>query len=230
MSRYNALQAKVEKRLSHGLSLLASYTWSKTMDNTNTILYPYNDRLNYAFSQGFKLVDIPQNFVLSYVYELPFARHQTGIARHLAGGWSINGITTFQVGQPLRVTVANNLLNNNGGSNSADITCPHVSTPKTVAEWFDTGCFAAPPAYTFGNSGVGHVRGPGINNTDFSVAKDTGLGSETRRLRLEADFFNVFNTAHFGNPNTSLGNAAFGTIGGDRLPPRLIQLGAKFQF
>ena len=230
VSRYNALQSKLEKRFSHGLSVLASYTWSKTMDNTNTILYPYNDRLNYALSQGFKLVDIPQNFVLSYVYELPFAKQQSGIAGHLAGGWSINGITTFQAGQPLWVTVANNLLNNNGGSNSANITCSHVSTPKMVGEWFDTGCFAAPPAYTFGNGGVGHVRGPGINNTDFSVAKDTRLGTEALRLRFEADFFNVFNTAHFGNPNTTFGNASFGRIGGDRLPPRLIQLGAKFQF
>jgi hypothetical protein len=100
-----------------------------------------------------------------------------------------------------------------------------------VAAWFDTSCFAAPPAYTFGNSGIGHVRGPGLNNWDFSVAKETGFGSnEARRLRLEADFFNLTNTAHFSNPNTTLGNSGFGSIGGDRLPPRLIQLGGKFVF
>ncbi len=236
MSRYHALQTKLEKRFSYGLTFLASYTWSKTMDNTTTILYPYNDNLNYSLSNGFKLVDIPQNFVFSYVYELPFgkgkmfANNWTGVAGHLAAGWSINGITTFQAGQPLWVTVANNLLNNNGGNNSADITCSHVGTPKTVSQWFDTTCFAAPPAYTFGNGGVGHVRGPGINNTDFSIAKDTTLGAENRRLRFEADFFNLFNTAHFGNPNTTFGNPGFGTIGGDRLPPRIIQLGAKLSF
>jgi hypothetical protein len=204
------------------------------MDNTTTILYPYDDKLNYALSNGFKLVDIPQNFVFSYVYELPFGRGKpfannwSGVAGHLLGGWSINGISTFQAGQPLRITVADNLLNNNGGSNSANITCSDVPAPKQVSRWFDTGCFAAPPAYTFGNSGVGHVRGPGIINTDFSIAKETG--SEKHRLRLEADFFNIFNTAHFSNPNTAMGNSAFGKIGGDRLPPRLIQLGAKFSF
>ena len=234
-SHYNALQAKMEKRFSHGLSFLASYTFSKTMDNTTTILYPYNDKLNYSLSQGFKLVDIPQNFVFSYVYELPFGKGKglanwPGVAGHLVSGWSINGITTFQAGQPLWVTVANNLLNNNGGSNSANITCSHVSMPKHVSQWFDTSCFANPAAYTFGNGGVGHVRGPGINNTDFSLAKETALGSESRRLRVEADFFNLINTALFSNPNTTLGNSAFGTIGGDRLPPRLIQIGAKFQF
>lgn len=228
-SHYNALQAKVQKRFSYGLSFLASYTWSKTMDNTTNIVYPYNDKLNYALSNGFKLVDIPQNFVFSYTYELPVP-HLSGAAKYLASGWSINGISTFQAGQPLFVTVANNLLNNNGGSNPANITCSSVSTPKTVTQWFDTSCFAAPAPYTFGNGGVGHVRGPGINNTDFSLAKETSLGSESRRLRLEADFFNVFNTAHFSNPNTTLGNAAFGAISGDRLPPRLIQLGAKFSF
>jgi hypothetical protein len=150
------------------------------------------------------------------------------VAGHLVGGWSINGISTFQSGQALRITVANNLLNNNGGSNSANITCSDVATPKQVSNWFDRSCFTAPPAYTFGNSGVGHVRGPGIINSDFSIAKETG--SENHRLRLEADFFNLFNTAHFSNPNTTLGNSAFGQIGGDRLPPRLIQLGAKFSF
>jgi len=235
-SHYNALQLKAEKRFSSGFSFLASYTWSKTMDNTTTILYPYNDKLNYALSQGFKLVDIPQNFVLSYNYDLPFGKGKSlgsnlsGFAGHLVSGWSINGITTFQAGQPLWITVSSNLLNNNGGSNSANITCSSVSTPKTVQKWFNTSCFSAPPAYTFGNGGVGHVRGPGIDNWDFSIAKDTALGAETRRLRIEADFFNLFNQAHFGNPNTTFGNSSFGTIGSDRLPPRLIQLGAKFSF
>ena len=102
--------------------------------------------------------------------------------------------------------------------------------PKTAASWFDTSCFTAPLPYTFGNSGVGHVRGPGVDNWDFSLAKDTVAGSERRRLRLEADFFNLFNTVHFSNPKTTLGNAGFGTISSDRLPPRLIQLGAKFTF
>ena len=96
-------------------------------------------------------------------------------------------------------------------------------------QWFDTSCFSAPAAYTFGNGGVGHVRGPGIDNWDFSIAKDTRFG-ERPALRIEADFFNIFNAAHFANPNTTQGSSSFGTIGSDRLPPRLIQLGAKFTF
>ena len=103
MSHYNALQIKVEKRFSYGLSFLASYTWSKTMDNTN-VVYPWNDKLNYALSNGFKLVDVPQNFVFSYNYELPFGKGKgllnqwSGVRGQLIGGWSINGITTIPVG------------------------------------------------------------------------------------------------------------------------------------
>lgn len=194
-----------------------------------------NDQLNYGLSNGFKLVDIPQNLVLSYVYELPFGTGKSllngvhGAAKSLVSGWSINGITMFQAGQPLLIGVSNNQLNNNGGGNVANITCSQVSTPKAVAEWFDTGCFAAPAPYTFGNSGIGHVRGPGIINTDLSIAKETKF-SEKRSFKFEADFFNLFDTAHYSNPNTTFGNAGFGTIGSDRLPPRLIQLGAKFLF
>jgi Carboxypeptidase regulatory-like domain len=235
-SHYNALQAKFDKRFSNGVSLLVSYTFSKTMDNTNNILYPWNDSLNYTLSNGFKLVDVPQNLVLSYTYQLPFGNGRkllsgsSGAAAKLVSGWSVNGITTFQSGQPLGIHVGNNLLNNNGSFNYADITCSSVATPKQVNQWFDTSCFSAPAPYTFGNSGVGHVRGPGINNWDFSIAKDTTLGAENRKLRFEADFFNLGNSPHFSNPNTTLGNSGFGTIGGDRLPPRLIQLGAKVQF
>jgi hypothetical protein len=235
-SHYNALQAKFDKRFSNGISFLVSYTFSKTMDNTNNILYPFNDKLNYTLSNGFKLVDVPQNVVISYNYELPFGKGKhflngsSGAVSHVVGGWSVNGITTFQSGQPLGIHTGNNQLNNNGGFNYANITCSSVPTPKKVSQWFDTSCFTDPPPYTFGNSGVGHVRGPGLNNWDFSVAKDTRLGSENRRLRLEADFFNLANSPHFSNPNTTTGNAGFGAIGGDRLPPRLIQLGAKLQF
>jgi hypothetical protein len=235
-SHYNALQIKAEKRFSSGLSVLASYTWSKTLEDTDNIVYPYSDALNYGLSSGFKLVDIPQNLVISYNYELPFGQGKpflgssSGVISHLVSGWSVNGITTFQSGPPMQLVVANNLLNNNGYNNPVNITCTSVPMPKTVAAWFDTGCFAAPPAYTFGNTGVfAYVRGPGINNWDFSFAKNTSI-HEKMQLRLEADFFNLFNSPHFSNPNNSLGNSNFGTISSDRLPPRIIQLGAKFSF
>lgn len=238
MSHYNALQLKLQKRFSSGFSLLASYTWSKMMDNTDYILYPYSDNLNYMLANGFKTADVPQTLVISYTYDLPFGNGKrflngsSGLIGGLFGGWSVNGITTFQSGQPFTVGVANNQLNNNSGGNLADITCSSVATPKTVQQWFNTSCFTAPPAYAFGDAvaGAGGLYGPGIDNWDFSAGKSFALGSENRKLRIEGDFFNLFNNPHFSNPNATYGNSNFGTISSDRLPPRLIQLGAKFSF
>ena len=235
-SHYNAGQFKFQKRTGMGLSFLASYTWSKTLDDISHIVYPYSDNLNRAVSSGFTLVDVPQNLVLSYTYELPFGKgkrllnNSSSLISQVASGWTASGISTFQSGPPLAVNVASSLLNNNGGANEANIICQSVGQPKTVNQWFNTGCFADPAPYTFGNAGVGHIRAPGINNWDFSLAKVASLGSEHRQLKLEADVFNLFNTAHFAAPNTTLDTASFGAISSDRLPPRYIQLGAKFTF
>ena len=235
-SHYNSGQFELQKRTNIGLTLIGSYTWSKMIDNTDTIVYPYRDSLNRGLARGFKGSDIPQNLTISYNYDLPFGRGRSwlsdasGAMNYVVSGWSASGITTFQSGVPLQITVANNLLGNFGESNPANLTCKGVSEPKTVSKWFDTSCFAAPPAFTFGNSGVGHVRGPGIANWDFSLAKSTPLGAENRQLRFEANFFNLFNTPHFSNPGTTFGAGNFGIIGGTRLPPRYIQFGLKLSF
>ncbi len=235
-SRYNAAQFKVEKRLGEGFYLLASYTWSKTIDDISNIIYPYNDALNRGLSSDFTVLDIPQNLVVSYSYELPIGNGKSllagssGLAGYLLQGWTVSGINVFQSGPPLPVFVASPALNNNGTINEADITCSHVPMPRTVNEWFDTGCFVNPPPYTFGNAGVGHIRAPGIINWDFSVAKAAPL-SERLDLMFGADFFNILNTPHFSPPNNTLGTAAFGSITSDTPnSPRQIQVWAKIRF
>ena len=233
-SSYNSLQAKFEKRFSAGFQTLVSYTWSRTIDDVSNIIYPYFDKLNRGPSSGFKQVDVPQNFVASFTYELPFgpgkrfASGSSGVVRKLVEGWSVNSITSLYSGQPLVLTVSSSLLNTTTG-NVANINCTHVSLPKNVGRWFDTGCFSAPPPYTFGNSGIGHVRGPGVANVDFSLFKNVTF-MEGRSLELRGEFFNLMNTAHFSNPNTTFGTSNFGQISSDRLPPREIQVAARFRF
>jgi hypothetical protein len=235
-SHYNAAQIQLQKRTDVGLTLTVAYTWSKMIDDVSNVVYPYQDSLNRALSAGFKGSDIPQNLAISYNYDLPFGtgrrwlNSSSGLVGHLVTGWSASGITIYQSGTPLQITVGSNLLGNNGGSNPADVTCGQVHMPRTVNKWFDTSCFTAPPAFRFGNSGVGHVFGPGISNWDFSLAKSTALGSERRQLRFEANFFNLFNAAHFANPNTTEGTTSFGVISSDRLPPRYVQFGLKLSF
>ncbi|MBI3694199.1 MAG: TonB-dependent receptor [Acidobacteria bacterium] len=235
-SSYHSAQFKVVKRYSFGFTMLASYTISKSIDDYTAILFPLYDKLNRGLSAaGGKTIDIPQNFVLSYSYDLPFGKGKTWLAGAsrlvdtLAGGWVVNGITTFRSGPPLAINVATVRLNAGTTVNRADITCTQVATPKEVGRWLDTGCFADPAQYLFGNSGIGHVRGPGLNNWDFSVFKQVAI-REQQKVEFRAEFFNLFNQAHFSNPGTSLGTTSFGRISSTALPPREIQLGLKFSF
>lgn len=233
-SNYQSGQFKLSKRYSAGLTMLVSYTFSKSIDDVSNILFPLADRLNRGLSAGFKQVDVPHNFVASYSYELPFGRGRQYLSQGsrvvdaFLGGWAVNGITTVQSGKPLVIQTSSSLLNT-GTGNWADITCSSVSTPKKVENWFDTGCFANPAPFRFGNSGIGHVRGPGLHNWDFSAFKGFRV-DERRNFEFRAEIFNIFNMAHFSNPGTTLGTTSFGQISSTSLPPRQIQLGLKFLF
>ena len=222
-SWYNALQIKVDKRFSKGLQALVSYTYSRTEDTLNIIHPGFEFRLPATS----KTVDIPHNLSVSFTYELPFPGHV------LVKGWSITGIMLYQSGDPLDIRVATSRLNT-GTANWANQTCADVGMPRNVsatnteARWFDIACFGEPAEFEFGNYKVGHVRGPGVFNTDLSLFKRTTLGKMSFELRVDA--FNVFDKAHFSNPNTTLGNAAFGRVSGTRLPAREMQLGIRFLF
>ena len=200
-SQYNATQLKFQKRTNVGLTLLAAYTWSKTIDNVSNIVYPYNDQLNRALS---KALDIPQNLSVSYIYDLPFGNgrkwltNSSGLARQLITGWSASGITTYQSGTPLQITVSPNLLGNDGGSNPANLTCNSVSMPKQVSGWFNMSCFSAPPKFTFGDSGVGHVSvwesGIGISPLPSQFCFPKAGGSSSRPIFLTCSIILIFPT------------------------------------
>jgi hypothetical protein len=225
-SWYDALQMKVEKRFAHGLQALVSYTHSKTTDNvTPAGLHP--SLRNVVMPALSKTIDIPNIFVASWTYELPFKGSGSPLANAFAAGWNISAITNYHSGDPLDVRVSASRLNT-GSGNWADQTCATVGTPHTVAKWFDTSCFADPAQFLFGNYRIGNVRGPSVLNTDLSVGKRTAIGRTTAEIR--ADVFNLLNRAHFSNPNVTFGNSAFGTISATRLPPREIQLGFRLLF
>ncbi len=103
-----------------------------------------------------------------------------------------------------------------------------AKAPRTVQQWFDTSCFADPAQYQFGNYKYSEARGPTVFNTDLSLSKRTAVGKAALEVRL--DVFNVFNRAHFTNPGTTFGTAAFGTISNTRLTPREGQIGVRLLF
>ena len=150
-SWYDALQVKLDKRFSQGLQALLSYTWSRTED-TAFILHPAFE--TRARATG-KAIDVPHNFVLSWAYELPigsgrrFLSGATGVMQKLVEGWAINGITSYQSGQPLNLRLASSQLNT-GTDNWVDVTCGDIGMPELPTQWFDTSCF--------GDAGAVRVR------------------------------------------------------------------------
>ena len=248
-STYHALQVKGVLRRSHGLMVLSSFTWSKLMSNINisdspiatsnttSIQNPYNLKAEWSVSE----VDIPLDLVTNFVYELPFGRGMRfgSSARSwqnaIIGGWQMNAIWTEQSGLPLVFTTPTVGIAN-GRPNLAPGVSPVIqgsrSNAQRVAKWFNTTAFATPPAYTYGSVPRAYdgVRGPGLQNADASVIKDTKL--ESLDVSFRAECFNVTNTPHFSLPNTTLQNASFGTVGSTVISPpqRELQFGLKLDF
>jgi hypothetical protein len=169
---------------------------------------------------------------VSWTYEIPAMKSGGAVARTLTDGWALSEMTHYHSGDPLDIRVSNSQLNT-GSGNWPDETCASIGTPQTVTQWFDTGCFANPAQYQFGNYRIGDVRDPTVFNTDFSAAKQIPIGRAFAELRF--DVFNPFNRAHFANPGVTntgatFGTAAFGTISATRLTPREAQLGFRFLF
>lgn len=181
--------------------------------------------------------------VINYDYALPTVRRFNSFAwvpSRLSDGWQISGITTFQSGFPLDVfDSAYPSLTCAGAWYYACADEPNLlgsiqyTNPRTspTNNWFSASSFAAPAPGTFGNAGRNLLRGPGINNFDFALLKDTRL-TESTRLEMRFEFFNVLNHTQF-NPAGILTDINFGPVFGqefEAFSPRLIQLAAKFYF
>jgi hypothetical protein len=241
-SRYNALQAELQKRTAIGLTLQASYTWSKLMDNVDSPISPYDTSLQLV-GEGWKNGNYPQNFVVSYAYDLPFGSGRrymgsaSGVAQRVVSGWQISGITTFRAGGAMLINANGSLLPPGSDTEVANFICGagsgrSVHNPNTKAEWIDTSCFGEPALGTIGNdrTGNGHAYGPGLQNWDVSISKATSLWNEGTQLKFEANFFNIFNHVNFNNPDTNVADGNFGVITSDNGQPREIQLGMKLIF
>jgi hypothetical protein len=235
ISSYNALQVTAERR-SRGLSFLASYTYSHALDEGSsenpTVSDPYNLRYDYGNAD----YNIPNRFVASSNYQLPFTG--SGKFGPLARGWQLNAIGQFSDGLPF--SVASGTALGDGLTPRAQLLpgFHNGSLPsgqRALGKWFNTAAFAVPAAGTWGNSGRNSLEGPGTKSVDFSVFKDTHL-TESKVLQLRAEVFNLANTPQFNLPAATAGTAAIGTVssaGSDitfQRTERQIQFAAKVTF
>lgn len=238
-SSYNAFEASLSKRFSHGLQFLASYTWAAALENDpgytigarlgGQLIGNQNDpNANYGFDPFIR----PQRLIISYLYNLP-GPTASAWSRRLLGGWQIAGVTTFQSGDWLTFTDtdADNAFLGPGAIDFPDLApgCTHASllTSGSIGSrlnhYFNTSCIVAPPVITtdgataFGDSGTSIVRGPAQQDFDIALIKNVPLAGEARSLQLRGEFFNAFNTPSFSDPDTNLGTAEVNASGAPML-------------
>jgi hypothetical protein len=243
-SNYHALNVKLNKRFSSGLSLLGAYTYSKVMGIGGALFGDQsrqqdarNRRAEYAVLE----FNQKQRLTMAWIYEMPLGKGKalgtglSGVAGAVASGWSLQGAYTVHSGFPL--TPSSSVSSNVGrqDTNRADRLCDGnlPAGERRLNRWFDTSCFANHAFGRFGNSGNGVIIGPAVNNFDFTIMKNTSVPLPSREpgmLQFRAEFFNGFNHPSFADPNLSAGTAQFGVIRGTRINGREIQLALKFLF
>jgi hypothetical protein len=223
-SHYDGLQVKLERRFSHGLQFLSSYTFSKSIglccnDNSDGNLginIPSYLNLNRAVS-GF---DRTHQFHISAIYESPFGKGksfvtQGGIAGKVLGGWQVNGIFSTYSGLPFSVTDSGTILNAPNNSQRADQVKATVDMPNGVGvgqPWFDPTAFAPVKTPRFGTAGFYSLRGPGLVNLDFGLFRAFQV-NEKFTLQFRAEAFNFTNTPHFALPGSNISSATFNPDG-----------------
>lgn len=237
-SIYHAATLRAEKRFSDGLSLIASYTFSKLIDNNlgnglNGFADGGNNGVqnwdNLAAERAVSTSDLPQRLVLAATYELPFAKTGPAVYRHIAGGWQINSILTLQSGNVIAVSAPAPAF---GGNRPNVVGDPSLDNP-TIDRWLNRDAFTAIAPFTFGNAprNLPRTRTDGMQNIDLSLFKNFAI-RERYKLQLRGEFFNFTNTPTFGNPSGNIAAGDFGVIRSlaTNVSPRRVQLALKFTF
>ena len=251
-SAYNALEASLRKRFSHGLSFLVSYTWSKAIDDvssfniTGSASKPVagendlaQDPFDLAAERGLSLFDARNRFVGSYEWALPFWNHAQNWYQWTLGGWHLNGIATLMSGTPFTVFDSNDV--------AAQGTAPEItgfsaqrpnlvgnpnSGPRSVSAWLDAGAFQrldpVANAGQFGTEGRNVNFGPAYADWDFGAFKNFKV-TESKQLQFRAELFDILNRTNFRLPDSDISSPTFNHIL-EAGAPRQVQFALKFMY
>jgi hypothetical protein len=246
---YNALQAKLTKRFSDGMNLLASYTWGKSINDgegnegfgggNGGNLNPQDDN-NRAGDRARSYLDARHRFVASYVWELPFGAgrrfwNRRNWQNQLVGGWQVSGVTTLQTGYPFTVFAPQDFSNTGTLTPRPDRLC-NGEGQKTLEAWFDPSCFSndslqdalASGRPRFGNSGRNILSGPGFLGWDLAILKDFVV-TERFKLQFRAEAYSLLNHLNPGVPDATIGSPNAGQIF-TGTGERNLQFGLKLSF
>ncbi|MGE5110969.1 MAG: hypothetical protein ACM3JB_08950 [Acidobacteriaceae bacterium] len=254
-SSYHSLQTKFQHQFGAGGTLLASYTWSKLISDTDSLTawveastpggqYGAQNAYDRRADRSLSANDVPQNFVVSYVVDLPFGNGRRflgglhGFPQALLGSWSINGVTTLRSGFPLTLTAQPTILSTFFGAGTPrPISVPGCdksvsgSAQSRLNGWFNPACFTQPGPFEFGNESRNdsQLRADGINNWDMALFKTFPI-KENVRLQFRAEAFNLANRVQFGPPGTTLGTPQFGVVSSQVNEPRVFQFGLRLNY
>ncbi len=251
-SSYNALETSLRKRFSHGVAFLASYTWSKSIDDASSFnmngsaakpVAGENDLAQNPFDlaaeRGRSLFDARHRFVFSYQWTLPFWSKPHGWYQQVLGGWQLNGIATVMSGTPFTVFDSHDVAAQGGApeitgfsSQRPNLVGNPNSGPHRVDNWFNAAAFQAldpvANAGQFGTAGRNIVEGPGYANWDLSAVKNIRL-TERQHVEFRTEFFNVLNHTNFRLPDSDISSPTFNHVLSAQ-SPRLVQFGLKYMF
>ena len=243
LSSFNALSVRLEQRFSSGLSLLSTWTYSKSIDLGNQPASSgdgeaaIQDQRNLRAERGLSEFDTRHRFVNSVVYELPFGKGKPvlsdarGVLNQVIGGWQATGIMVFQSGRPYTIITSRDMSNTAAAHRPNLVGDPKVSTP-TPARWFNPDAFSdVLPAgvLAYGNLGANTMISDGVINLDLALFKNFQV-RERVKLQFRSEFFNSTNHANFAIPNRQKQSGAFGTVGSTTTLNRQIQFGMKVLF
>ena len=251
-SSYNALEASLNKRFSHGLSFLLSYTWSKAIDDvssfniTGSAAKPVageNDLAQNPFNlgaeRGLSLFDARNRFVASYDWALPFWSHPTAWYQYALGGWQLDGIASLMSGTPFTVFDSNDVSAQGSAPEITGFSAQRPNLvgnpnhgPRTVRSWIDASAYhqldPTADAGKFGTEGRNVNVGPAYADWDFATLKNIPITGATH-LQFRAELFDVLNRANFRLPDSDISSPTFNHILASQ-SPRQVQFALKFIF
>ncbi len=248
-SNYESGFARIEKRFTHGVSLLSSYTYSKAITNAPQFRNaggvsgaensPPQNSYNLAGERGLASFDVRSRWTSTAVYDLPFGKNglwlKDGWVAKLAGGFEVSGIFTMQSGFPFTINLKGDTANVGAGTGGIYVR-PNVvgssqylpSSQQSTTEWFNIADFANPGAGNFGNLGRNTLIGPTMIDLDLVLQKNITV-HERMKLQIRAEFFNALNHSNYNIVDRIFNDPAFGAVQ-SQLDPRQLQFGIKLLF
>ncbi|MGH9612194.1 MAG: carboxypeptidase regulatory-like domain-containing protein [Bryobacteraceae bacterium] len=228
-ANWNALVVSARHSVGHGLFFTGAYTYSHGLSNSFSQGFFGGGGVQNAYNPGGdygnSALDVTHVLSFSYIWDIPFLKGNKDWAGTLLGGWKYSGLTAIQSGISLQPQLS---IANQGLASRPDATGQAMSYPKTVAEWFNTGAFAAPAPGFFGTASNGSIRGPGLVTFDMALYKDFRFG-EHQSVQFRGELFNIFNHTNFSGVNTTFGSGGYGNVT-SALDPRIVEFALRYHF